>query len=46
VFDSPKHEYTKALLDAVLDPDPASRHAKPRVRADITSPVDIVGEAS
>lgn len=29
VFDNPRHEYTRALLDAVLDPDPRARH-RPR----------------
>ncbi|HCD76186.1 MAG TPA: lipid ABC transporter permease/ATP-binding protein [Alcanivorax sp.] len=42
VFDNPQHPYTKALLDAVLDPDPASRHAVSKVRADLTSPIDLV----
>ncbi|HEY3883044.1 MAG TPA: ATP-binding cassette domain-containing protein [Trebonia sp.] len=31
VFDSPSHPYTKLLLRAVLEPDPASRHAPPLV---------------
>lgn len=43
VFDNPQHPYTKALLDAVLDPDPASRHAVPKVAADLTSPEDLLG---
>ncbi len=29
VFDHPQHPYTQALLRAVLEPDPASRHAPP-----------------
>ena len=29
VFDDPHHRYTQALLRAVLEPDPASRHAPP-----------------
>ena len=43
VFDNPQHEYTKALLDAVLDPDPSSRHAVPKVAADLTSPEELLG---
>lgn len=43
VFDNPKHDYTRALLEAVLDPDPSSRHAVPRIAADLTSPEDVLG---
>lgn len=46
VFDNPQHPYTRALLDAVLDPDPASRHAVSRVAADLTSPEDLLGGAA
>jgi ABC-type oligopeptide transport system ATPase subunit len=46
VFDNPQHEYTRALLDAVLDPDPSSRHAVPKVAADLTSPEDVLGGAA
>ena len=43
VFDNPQHPYTRALLDAVLDPDPASRHAISKVSADLTSPEELIG---
>lgn len=42
VFDAPKHEYTRALLDAVLEPDPRERHRAHRAPADLTSPVDLI----
>lgn len=42
VFEAPQHEYTRALLDAVLEPDPRERHRVHRAPADLTSPVDLV----
>lgn len=43
VFDAPSHAYTRALLDAVLEPDPGERHREHRAPADLTSPVDLIG---
>ena len=43
VFDNPQHDYTKALLDAVLEPDPASRHIKPKISLNLNSPEEIMG---
>jgi ABC-type oligopeptide transport system ATPase subunit len=43
IFDNPQHDYTKALLDAVLEPDPASRHIKPKISMNLTSPEEIMG---
>ena len=42
VFDNPQHDYTKALLDAVLEPDPASRHIKPTISLNLNSPEDVM----
>lgn len=46
VFDNPRHRYTQALLDAVLEPDPASRHAATSIASDLTSPADLAGGAA
>lgn len=43
VFENPQHAYTRALLDAVLEPDPGSRHVRPSIARDLTSPADILG---
>lgn len=43
VFDHPRHDYTKALLDAVLEPDPASRHSKLIVPLNLTTPRNLMG---
>lgn len=43
VFDNPQHDYTKALLDAVLEPDPSSRHIKPKISLNLNSPEEIMG---
>ena len=42
VFDNPQHDYTKALLDAVLEPDPASRHIKPKISLNSNNPEEIM----
>lgn len=41
VFDNPRHPYTRALLDAVLEPDPTERHRVRRGPRDLTSPIDL-----
>jgi ABC-type glutathione transport system ATPase component len=46
VFDAPREPYTRALLDAVLEPDPSSRTRPPSVPRDATSPVDVGGGAA
>jgi ABC-type oligopeptide transport system ATPase subunit len=40
VFGNPQHAYTRALLDAVLEPDPGERHRTLLAPSDLTSPVD------
>jgi len=42
VFGNPKHPYTRALIDAVLEPDPASRHRDLGIDADLTSPINVM----
>lgn len=48
VFRDPRHPYTRALLDAVLEPDPAERHRVRSGSRDLTSPIDLapLGEDS
>lgn len=41
VFDDPQHAYTKALLAAVLEPDPTMRNAPPAVDTDLVSPEQL-----
>ena len=41
VFRNPQHPYTRALLDAVLEPDPAERHRAHLAPSDLTSPIDL-----
>ena len=43
LFAAPKHPYTRALLDAVPDPDPARQRGRTRMRltGDLPSPADI-----
>ncbi|WP_217702935.1 ATP-binding cassette domain-containing protein [Microbacterium tenebrionis] len=39
VFDHPTDPYTRALLDAVLEPDPVERHRAPSIPEGLTSPL-------
>ncbi|MAY51235.1 MAG: peptide ABC transporter substrate-binding protein [Microbacterium sp.] len=41
VFRNPQHPYTRALLDAVLEPAPAERHRAHLAPSDLTSPIDL-----
>ncbi|MDX2376765.1 ATP-binding cassette domain-containing protein [Microbacterium sp. LRZ72] len=41
VFRNPQHPYTRALLDAVLEPDPAERRRAHLAPSDLTSPIDL-----
>jgi oligopeptide/dipeptide ABC transporter ATP-binding protein len=38
LFQSPRHPYTRALLNAIPTPDPARRRARPIVQGDVPSP--------
>jgi oligopeptide/dipeptide ABC transporter ATP-binding protein len=42
IYDDPRHPYTRALISAVLVPDPGKERAKPRVAlpAELPSPLD------
>jgi oligopeptide/dipeptide ABC transporter ATP-binding protein len=40
VFQAPRHPYTRALLEAHPEPDPARRLSAPRLPGEIPSPVD------
>jgi len=42
VFSNPQHPYTQALIDAVLEPDPSSRHRALTIDADLTSPITVM----
>ncbi|CAO1651318.1 ABC transporter ATP-binding protein [Salinibacterium sp. NG22] len=41
VFSNPQHPYTRALIEAVLEPDPASRHRPLSIDPDLTSPINV-----
>ncbi|GHD76578.1 oligopeptide transport system ATP-binding protein [Salinibacterium amurskyense] len=41
VFGNPQHPYTRALIEAVLEPDPASRHRPLSIDPDLTSPINV-----
>lgn len=41
VFRNPQHPYTRALLEAVLEPDPSERHRVQHGPHDLTSPIDL-----
>lgn len=41
IFDNPKHPYTKALLSAVLVPDPTKKKERIKLEGDVPSPIDI-----
>jgi len=43
VFDNPRHPYTQALIEAVLEPDPSSRHRILSIDSDLTSPIRVKG---
>lgn len=41
LFDHARHPYTRALMSAVLTPDPAARHASPTIlEGEVPSPLD------
>ena len=42
VFGNPQHPYTQALIEAVLEPDPESRHRSMTIDADLTSPITVM----
>ncbi|MBH0024329.1 ATP-binding cassette domain-containing protein [Salinibacterium sp. SWN248] len=42
VFSNPQHPYTRALIEAVLEPDPASRHRPLSIDPDLTSPINVM----
>jgi oligopeptide/dipeptide ABC transporter ATP-binding protein len=41
LFASPRHPYTRALVDAVPEVDPTKRTARPAARGEIPSPIDL-----
>ncbi|MFQ5507709.1 MAG: ABC transporter ATP-binding protein [Leptospirillia bacterium] len=41
VFKSPRHPYTRALLEAVPVPDPAARRQRNLLKGELPSPVDL-----
>ena len=41
VFGNPQHPYTRALIEAVLEPDPASRYRSLSIDPDLTSPITV-----
>ena len=40
LFENPVHEYTKALLSAIPNPDPSRKHERVVLRGDVPSPID------
>jgi len=40
IFESPRHPYTRALLDAVPIPDPSKRRDRPAIKGETPSPVN------
>lgn len=41
IFDNPKHPYTKALLSAVLVPDPTEKKERIKLEGDVPSPLNV-----
>ena len=40
LYQNPRHAYTKALLDAIPEPDPAKRRARRLLSGDVPSPIN------
>ncbi|QIF00460.1 ABC transporter ATP-binding protein [Roseimicrobium sp. ORNL1] len=40
LYRNPRHAYTKALLDAIPEPDPAKRHPRRLLSGDVPSPIN------
>lgn len=41
IFDNPKHPYTRALLSAILVPNPTEKKEKIKLEGDVPSPLDV-----